>query len=261
MSEPYWELLGGAGYPPTDTAPDESVLTVDSPGSPPIWKAAPGGGGVDYIGDWAVGTTYKRGDVVRYNGIDYLAVNPSTGQVPPTAVPTTHAMVCLFDQILAANAANFDVIGIPQIYAQLLIMAQIRGTDAAGQISNWWRFNNDSGANYYYEYLTAFATTVSSAEGLAQAQIFAGNAPSAAAPAGAAAIFEAKIPNYAGTTFQKAIETVVANRNGTVSTTVRKDQSGGHWASTAAINRLTLYPNAGLYLAGSRLTVYGLRGL
>lgn len=44
---------------------------------------AAGGGAVDYIGNWAAGTTYKQGDVVRYNNNDYLAVNPSTGSVPP----------------------------------------------------------------------------------------------------------------------------------------------------------------------------------
>jgi hypothetical protein len=47
------------------------------------WEDAPAGGGVDYIGNWAAPTTYKRGDVVRYNGNDYMAVNPSTGVTPP----------------------------------------------------------------------------------------------------------------------------------------------------------------------------------
>jgi hypothetical protein len=52
----------------------------------PNWVAlgAPGGA-VDYVGGWVAGTTYKAGDVVRHNGIDYLAVNPSTGQTPPVA--------------------------------------------------------------------------------------------------------------------------------------------------------------------------------
>ena len=46
---------------------------------------------MDYIGNWAGGTTYKQGDVVRYNNVDYLAVNPSTGQTPPSAVPLADA--------------------------------------------------------------------------------------------------------------------------------------------------------------------------
>ena len=52
MSEPYWVALGP--------------------------KASP----VDYVGDWAAGTAYLPGQVVRHNGADHIAVNPSTGQTP-----------------------------------------------------------------------------------------------------------------------------------------------------------------------------------
>ena len=65
MSEPTWELLGGGGV---------SV--------------------VDYVGAWAAGTTYSPGQVVRYQGNDYLAVNPSIGSTPPapaTLIPLTGA--------------------------------------------------------------------------------------------------------------------------------------------------------------------------
>jgi len=51
------------------------------------WKTI-AGGGVDYIGDWAAGTPYKKGDVVRYGGNDYLAVNDSTGSTPPAPAPS-----------------------------------------------------------------------------------------------------------------------------------------------------------------------------
>jgi hypothetical protein len=60
MSEPTWELLGGGG-----------VI----------------GGPIDYVGNWAAGVTYQPGQIVRYQGVDYLAVNPSTGQVPPVGAP------------------------------------------------------------------------------------------------------------------------------------------------------------------------------
>jgi hypothetical protein len=56
MSEPYWVALGP--------------------------KATP----VDYVGDWAAGTPYLPGQVVRRNGADHIAVNPSTGQEPPGQV-------------------------------------------------------------------------------------------------------------------------------------------------------------------------------
>jgi hypothetical protein len=53
------------------------------------------GGGVDYIGDWAAPTPYKKGDVVRHNGNDYVAVNDSTGVTPPApaVIPTGGASI------------------------------------------------------------------------------------------------------------------------------------------------------------------------
>ena len=59
------------------------------------WAPFGSGGGVDFIGAWGSGTTYKQGDVVRYNGNDYVAVNPSTGVAPPAAavIPTGGASI------------------------------------------------------------------------------------------------------------------------------------------------------------------------
>jgi hypothetical protein len=68
-----------------------------------IGVAAAAGGGVDYIGNWGSGITYKQGDVVRYNGVDYIAVNPSTGQQPPAATSIVGASV-----VTVLPAAPFD---------------------------------------------------------------------------------------------------------------------------------------------------------
>ena len=50
--------------------------------SEPYWSAL-GGGVVDYEGDFSPATQYAPGDVVRYGGVDFLAVNPSLGVTPP----------------------------------------------------------------------------------------------------------------------------------------------------------------------------------
>lgn len=46
----------------------------------------PAAGGVDYKGAWDSGTAYIAGDVVNYGGLEWLAVNPGTNQVPGAAV-------------------------------------------------------------------------------------------------------------------------------------------------------------------------------
>ena len=60
--------------------------------SEPAWVAL-GAAQVDYEGPWAAGTAYAPGDVVTYAGVTYLAVNPSTGQTPPSAFGTNIPVV------------------------------------------------------------------------------------------------------------------------------------------------------------------------
>jgi hypothetical protein len=64
-----------AGYP----ADAVKVLKGDGSWAPP--------GGVDYKNVWDPVFPYTQGDVVTYQGVTYVAVNPSTGQPPPAGGP------------------------------------------------------------------------------------------------------------------------------------------------------------------------------
>ena len=58
------------------------------------WEPAPASGSsIEYENAWAAGTPYTPGDVVIHNGIEYLAVNPSTGVTPPTATGASVPLV------------------------------------------------------------------------------------------------------------------------------------------------------------------------
>jgi Carbohydrate-binding module family 5/12 len=61
------------GYAPLDASSKVPLVNL-----PPV-------SGVDYIGTWGAGVAYKKGDVVTYQGKDYMAVNDSTGVTPPAA--------------------------------------------------------------------------------------------------------------------------------------------------------------------------------
>jgi hypothetical protein len=97
---------GGAGIPPTlldakgdlivasanDTAArlgvgtDGQGLIADSTQALGVkWAAVAAGKASWYENVWNPATPYVSGDVVTYQGVTYLAVNPSTGQAPPTA--------------------------------------------------------------------------------------------------------------------------------------------------------------------------------
>lgn len=89
----------GAGVP-VGGAIGQSLVKKSATDFDTQWAMA-AGGGVDYIGNYSAAVAYKKGDVVRYNGQDYLAVNDSTGSTPPapaypipavsigTSLPTT----------------------------------------------------------------------------------------------------------------------------------------------------------------------------
>ena len=52
------------------------VLTADSAQARDEVGGCGAGGGVDYKGAWSAGTAYVQGDVVLYNGVEYIARQP-----------------------------------------------------------------------------------------------------------------------------------------------------------------------------------------
>jgi hypothetical protein len=223
------------------------------------WKAI-SGGGVDYIGDWAAPTVYKKGDVVRHAGVDYLAVNDSTGQVPPLASPLAPGVVCLFDQILAADAATIDIPNISQQYQHLKLELSLRTNQAGGSDHVALRFNNDSAATYY-TLVTGYiaASELHSYVSNGATKGMCGMACGAMAEAGMFGPSEISIPDYASSK-KKAFHSETGGAYNQVALNAMWSLTyGGFWGpKTEAINRITLSPNGGsLFVAGSRVTLYG----
>jgi len=224
MSEPTWELLGGGGVV---------------------------GGPVDYVGDWAVGTTYQPGQVVRFAGVDYLAVNPSLGQVPPRTSPLAPGMVCLFDQLLTANQLSIDIPNISQAYSHLRLMALKAGTSTNAE--HYMRANGDAGANYDSQVMQGSSASPSTAENFAQTLgIRLGNT----GPLGELLVVD--IPGYKDPLY-KSFHVKNGFKMSNTSGQIFFQEIMGYWRSQAAINRLTLTQISGQsYLAGSRFSLYGL---
>lgn len=85
------DLLIGKAPSDPDRLPvgaDGLALVADAASTLGVkWAAvAAGGGGTDWEGAWSAAFPYVKGDVVTYNGVTYVAVNDSTGQVPPAGV-------------------------------------------------------------------------------------------------------------------------------------------------------------------------------
>lgn len=167
----------------------------------------------------------------------------------------------VFDQILLAPAAVFDVNPIAGTYRALQVLLYGRGDNVGGNVNVNMEFNGDgAAANYFDQFVialnAAFANGVSDPSagtpnpvaqipcaGSAYAQSF-----------GAAEII---IPNYANALGHKSfVSHFHCISNGPAD--YRSGNLDGGWKNVAPITRIRLIPTAGNFVAGSRLTVYGL---
>jgi hypothetical protein len=155
-------------------------------------------------------------------------------------------------QTLSANAATVVFSGIPQTYTDLVLVCSAR-IDQSGNSEIYGRFNSDSGSNYSWTQMTGNGSTTSSGRATNDVYINLGQGSGTSSAAGTFAVSINHIMNYSNTTTNKTIIT----RQGDANNVLRA--AAGLWRSTAAINTITIYGNAGGGLvSGSTFTLYGI---
>lgn len=161
------------------------------------------------------------------------------------------------DSLLTVDTATFDFAGIAAtfLHLRLIINARMTGAVTVGTIN--LTLNNDSGANYDWEVVFGSAATATATGAAAAAFIVVGDTTGASGAASRAGAQDVMIPNYAQTTFMKHVVSDSHVVRGTATTDFFGEQYGGLWRNTAAVNRITLTPSSGNWLAGSRATLYG----
>lgn len=162
--------------------------------------------------------------------------------------------------VLSGANATLTVSSIGTGYNALLLSVYARADAAATAVAVLLRFNNDAGAVYDSQYLTAAAATVGGAESIGATGIRVGQVPAASATANRFGAIESHVPLYAGTVDHKAATARAINPSGTTSGSIILETGGGVWRSAVAINRIDLVPTSGNFIAGSRLDVYGMQG-
>ncbi|HSV08528.1 MAG TPA: hypothetical protein VLI07_18575 [Candidatus Binatus sp.] len=196
------------------------------------------------------------GDLAFAGQPNGVATLDGTGQVPSAQlrIPT---ITKIADITLGSAAATIDFTSIAATYAHLRLEWMLRGDTAAASTALYVRFNNDSGANYCTEVLTASVTTAGAQELASQNQIQIGSIAAATAPANWATAGDMDIPLYAGG-WMKHVLVRGGYAVGITTTSLQPRWGAAVWASTAAINRITVLAAAGNLVAGSRVTLYGL---
>lgn len=207
------------------------------------------------------------GDILYASGANTLArlakgsdtnVLTLASGVPSWAAPAASGALTLLSTTTRATDGTIDVSSISQAYNDLVLQAIIRGTDAAATDTCKLVLNNDTAANYGSQSLQGTAATASATESNSAAFVSAGIMPAAAATANCFWFAQIIIPGYASTVWDKVV--LVQYGYGTAITTGTRFVTNrmGFWASTAAVNRVTLsgFSTANL-LTGSTLRIYG----
>lgn len=189
-------------------------------------------------------------DFIDGPGIKITAVDDPTN----TRVLLTIAEAAIADTILGAAAASIDIQNIPQTFAALRAVYELRSNGGASPYQLQMRFNADAGADYAYQYLRAQAAVVSANTGAGTGGEV-GVIPGSTATGQEAGRGEILIPNYSDTT-GLLIRGWFAS-SGLWDTNPFLDVVTGAWSSGGAISRLTFFAAVGSLVAGGRLTLRG----
>lgn len=157
-------------------------------------------------------------------------------------------------------AGTIDWQSIPADHSHLMILAHLRGDNASVDRVAQFTFNNDSGANYFGESITAQHTTLAAASLLSQGAGKVGAMPGASATANHFATFLMLITDYPGSAY-KAVTVLGGDSTGTGTTGQNAEMNGVIWRSTSAINRIILKTDVGNLAVGSKATLYGFGGI
>lgn len=158
---------------------------------------------------------------------------------------------------LSGTAANIDIQNIPADYKHLVLVTNLRTDAVATNVSCTMRFNSDSGNNYDYQVISANQAALTTAQTLATSSILTVMALGSSATANHFASVTSWIYNYTNATRAKQVS-LDSNSMSTTAAVVNKYLSAGQWRNTAnQINRITITPPSGSFVAGSSYMLFG----
>ena len=116
------------------------------------------------------------------------------------------------------------------------------------------RFNSDTGSNYSWHVLLGNGSSVISSAGTSTTFMYGGIQAISTDTANSYGVFVMDILDPYSTTKNKTIRSL-SGVGGS-----RIDLYSGNWRNTNSLTAVTLDPEAGLFVAGSRFSLYGIKG-
>lgn len=212
----------------------------------------------------SAGSTFERRRVnlIEGAGVSLTVADDAANEEVDVTVAVAGGMFLIEDKLLASTAATLDFTAIPATYKHLVLEISARSDVATTFTNTYARVNNDSGANYDFEYVENFAATRSSSESFGV--VFGVIVGATVGTTGTANRFGSgttHILNYASTDMHKIFRVVGGVAYSSAANGIRTLDAYGVWRNTAAIDRLTVYPqqpaSGGNFAAGTRATLYG----
>ena len=163
--------------------------------------------------------------------------------------------------VSSSSTATYTFSSIPSTYTDLVVIASVRSDTAANTTGFLSQVNSATGNSYDGFYLRGDGTSVTSA----RYNKFIN--PTYAAPVGTmvansatAGIFSNHIINwmsYSNTTTYKAF--LARNNSANNTATGYVEEVVNMYFGSAAISSITLFPEVGNFVAGSTMTIYGIK--
>ena len=158
---------------------------------------------------------------------------------------------------LGADAASVTFSGIPSTYASLQLRMNVKRSGTGGASVVYVRLNNDSSAIYTMHRIKGDGTTASAYGNTGNTESFGDGIAASTTNANIAGVSIIDIHDYASTTKNKTIRNFNGlDLNGSGQVTLTSNL----WESTAAISSLVISIPSYNILAGTTISLYGIKG-
>jgi len=179
-----------------------------------------------------------------------------------TAQQMNRLPIMIANATLGSDVANIDFTSIPGHFRALMLELYMRASAASLEVGIYARYNNDSGANYYHQFIYGQAASVAGGEALGGTSFQIGNATGSTAAANQFATLRHASLNYSLTTglgVSRTGYTAWIRKYGTASGNIQIGRFWHTWWSDSVINRITIaaYAAGGNLVTGSRASLYG----
>lgn len=218
-------------------------------------------------GDWETGigtysalNTLTRTTVTDSSNsgsaVSFAAGNKRVGIAITAAMAASPILIK--EVVTSSSQTTVSFAPIPQYYRDLVLVVRGRGTASAANVNVLLQFNGDTGSNYDKTDTEAHAGTgVTLGEALASTSIVLGYMAAGTAPSNVADKIDARIADYRGTTFQKALTAQSTLKVNTTAGNVYVIATSAWWRSTAAISSILISLSSGGFVDNSVASLYG----